>query len=62
MPVCYGCCSGLIARGTIQTQWFQPRSVHDVRWSSVACRHQSLQNCAPADCQRFTTSDLYITW
>lgn len=30
MPVGYGCCSGLIARGTIQSQWFQPRSVHDV--------------------------------
>ena len=61
MPVGYGFYSGLIARGTIQSQWFQTPGVHDVRWSSVTCRHQSLQNCAPADCQRFTTPDLYIT-
>ena len=61
MPVCYDYCSGLIARGAVQTQWFQTRSIHDVRWSSVDCRHQRLQNYAPADCQRFTTSDLYIT-
>lgn len=62
MPVGYGFCSGLIARGSIRTQWFQTPGVPDARWPSASCRHQRLQNCAPADCQRFTMSDLYITW